>query len=174
MNFATGGDRIALALSDSLSSGLKHIFWTEVHHPNTSQTVSLNVLSNEASSSWAPVISYECRANLAMTYYSLEGDGNVTTKITYRSRSDPPNVMRDAVEFSRVPLQPMQPSFLQPFDQLAFLSIHPLSTSDLSVNYLRIANETLHYQWTVQDQCGYTKTCPVTTVHLGNVDGACY
>lgn len=172
MSFSSG-DRIAFGISDSPAQEPHHIYWTEVHHPNTSQTLTMNLLPDQASV-WAPVMSYECRANLAMTYYSLEDDGNVTTKITYRARTDPPNVLRDSVTFSRVPLQPMQPSFLQPFDQLAFLSIHPLSSTDLAVNYLRIANETLYYQWSVSDSCGYIQTCPITTVRLGNADGTCF
>jgi hypothetical protein len=171
MSFSSG-DRIAFAVSDSLTSGPRHVYWAEVHHPNVSQTLALNQLP-ETESSWAPVISYECRANLAMTYYALSNN-NVATKITYRSRSDPPGVMRDSNTFSLVPLQSMQPSFLQPFDQLAFLSIHPLSSQDLAVNYLRIANETLYYQWVATDQCGYVQRCPTTTITLGNVDGTCF
>lgn len=173
MSFVNGAeDRIALAVTSSLST--KRIFWTQVHQPNTSQALSMNLLDEQASA-WAPSMSYECRSNLAMTYYALDPvSGQVATKITYRARTDPPNTMREPLTFSLVPLQPLQPSFLQPFDQLAFLSVHPISSEEVAVNYLRIANETLYYQWTVSDSCGYFQACPVTTIHLGNVDQTCF
>lgn len=163
-------ERIAFAVTQTEP---KRVFWYElvnlspdpislVMHPLTSSGIS-----------WGPSLAYDCRRNLAVTYYGLDSL-QVLNYVTYRSRTDPEDEMRDPVIYAQVPLQPLRPSFIQPFDHLTFFGVHPTSSTGITVNFLRIANETLQYQWTVVDGCGYTANCPPTTIHLGNKDSVCY